>query len=118
MVDRYFHPSFTGTHTPAQQSEWVARRLCAQCPVRPECLRYAISLESAPYVQPVWDEKSGQVRTENVIDDELSGMWGGVTAAEREQTLGLPTAKRLRALNTIFAEKAAEVLLPGERAVA
>jgi WhiB family redox-sensing transcriptional regulator len=39
----------------------AARRLCRSCPVRPECADYALSLP------------------------ELTGIWGGMTAAERRR---------------------------------
>jgi WhiB family transcriptional regulator, redox-sensing transcriptional regulator len=41
----------------------VAKQVCASCPVRPDCLAYALTLEAH--------------------DWPLFGVWGGLTAAER-----------------------------------
>ena len=41
--------------------ELVAKRICATCPVQPECAAHALAV------------------------DERYGVWGGLTAAERQQ---------------------------------
>ena len=44
----------------------AARRICATCPVRAECLRYALT------------------------DPDLDGIWGGTTPRQRQRLRGTP----------------------------
>ena len=92
----------------------VARRICAGCPVRRDCLEYSLDLEGASHWAVSWDAKRGRVLVREVTP-EVDGMWGGILKEERRSTRDLPRQERLAALEAIFEAESAKVLLPSER---
>lgn len=92
----------------------VARRICAACPVRRDCLEYSLDLEGASHWAVSWDAESGRVLVREVTP-EVDGTWGGILKEERRSTRDLPRPERLAALQAIFEAEAAKVLLPSER---
>ena len=72
-----------------------AQRVCSRCPVRRPCLRSALVTEkSLAY-----------------------GVWGGVSARDRNATRHLPLQERLDMLEQRFLEQAPKWLLPNEEIV-
>ncbi|HWP38366.1 MAG TPA: WhiB family transcriptional regulator [Gemmatimonadales bacterium] len=63
-VDRLFHPTDSGTHPAGAAARAAAKRICARCPVREECLRYVEQLEAEIGPQ--------------------DGIWAGLTPEERQ----------------------------------
>lgn len=98
--DRYadvlFFPEEGGSHPVSARRRREARRCCAFCPVRRECLLYALRMESETH-------------------GELVGLWAGVTAEERASTAGLPPADRARELERIFRDTWPQILTREER---
>ena len=64
-VDATFMAEASGRRGQSLRGELAAKRVCAACPVREECLRWCLELEA---------EMGPQV-----------GIWGGLTPAERRQ---------------------------------
>ncbi len=69
-------------------------------------VEYAIALEIQPYAVTV-----GVRREKNFKHPEVTGIWGGVTAAERASTRRMPTPGRLDALEAIHRQKMKELSL-------
>jgi WhiB family transcriptional regulator, redox-sensing transcriptional regulator len=61
-----------------------AKRICALCPVRRECLGYALAVERIPNILPLPDG------TETRFMVESAGIWGGTTQAERRELRHYP----------------------------
>ena len=78
---------------PSTGREQQARRLCAFCPVRRECLLFACSTETQ------------------------EGTYGGVHARERMAVRHLSLEERVRALDAVFQERVGSVLVAGERPI-
>jgi hypothetical protein len=91
-----------------------ARRICAACPVRQDCLERSLDLEGASHWAVSWDSERGRVYTREVTP-EVDGMWGGILKEERRSTRDMPRRERLAALDAIFEEESTKVLLPSER---
>lgn len=74
-----------------------AKRVCARCPVRRECLTEALR-----------SERSGGI---------AFGIWGGLTAQERHtrNILHLPLSERVRILSELFDAQRETLLTPKER---
>ena len=93
-----------------------AKRICAQCPVRVECLTEALTSE-APTKSIL-----RSLSTQPLRDMERalpSGIWGGQTARERwaGDLTELPIPERVAILDERFAEQAPRFLAPGEAVV-
>lgn len=67
----------------------LARSICAACPVRTECLEFALDCEK--------DQKSGSY-----------GMFGGLLAAERDAVRGKPREDQLAELQRTWERVAPE----------
>jgi hypothetical protein len=92
-VDVLFHPDFRGG-TPKEYPQRrlrEARRCCALCPVRRDCLTEALSTNA-------------------------EGVWGGTTSEERRATRGLSLPERIQALEAGLESRFPELLAPHERA--
>lgn len=61
-----------------------AKRLCARCPVRLECLAYALTIESKPLVIGTGTKAGHQADIS--IKPRAWGIWGGHNARERTVT--------------------------------
>lgn len=59
----FFPPSWPERRDERERREATAKAICAECPVRPECLDFALRIR------------------------EQHGIWGGTTESERRQLL-------------------------------
>ena len=92
----------------SRTAEHRAKRICARCPVRRECLNYAITFVD---VQGMWDERNDRYYKPNAV-----GIYGGLSARERRSPVlrSLPVDVRLDLLEDIFKASAESFLLPTE----
>lgn len=96
--DRWFPPE-PGPGFPLQRHayEMRAARLCAGCPVRIECLEYALRVESKPRQTP-------------------SGIWGGTAPWQRRQILATRHAARTSTERAAAVTRVQQVAYPERRA--
>ena len=91
----------------------LARRTCAKCPVRAECLSYALALEDVALPSLICKE-DGKLWY-GLARSDVRGVWGGTTEQERAATAHLPRAERLETLDAVFHEQIRGLLAPDER---
>jgi Transcription factor WhiB len=102
-VDRTFFAEPSGTH-PASAAIAAdrARVICNGCPVRLDCLRFALSIES-----PGWkEERSSRGQHDRIAVKRPSavGIYGGHTARERKAVLELPPDEQMKRLDEVWDE--------------
>jgi WhiB family redox-sensing transcriptional regulator len=68
-----------GSRKALANNEKRAKRLCAACPVRLECLSYALQIESKQLIIGGARGSSKEI----TIKPQAAGIWGGHTAKER-----------------------------------
>jgi hypothetical protein len=92
-VDLLFHPDHVGGGPTKEYSERrlrEARRCCALCPVRRDCLTEALTTNP-------------------------EGIWGGTTSEERRAVRNLPMPERVATLEAQVESRLHELLAPHER---
>jgi hypothetical protein len=80
-----------------------ARRECATCPARPECLLWALT-ETFDVVVPRYDQESGHLavdRLEHHVRESRS-ILAGTTPQERKAVAHLPLQEQVRTLSERF----------------
>jgi hypothetical protein len=122
-----FYPE-SGSRREPSPDEARAKRVCARCPVRKECLDYALTNESKSVFI-----RTGMVGTHQAdisIKSRAWGIWGGHTAAERRHievrhtddcdrqghSACRPIHKQVQLLEELFASRAhtRRILMPDE----
>jgi Transcription factor WhiB len=114
LTDRVFHGEAGSgkRYRDGGVYEAQARRCCALCPVRRECLDSALWVEETPQHVLV-STLGGEVKTIRTRP-WVQGFFGGTSEKERASTRHLPPAERRVELDRIFRTRAGEVLFAGE----
>jgi hypothetical protein len=76
-----FYPDRGSRHWEPPPDEKRAKRVCARCPVRTECLTYALTIESEALV--IGSGIKGTHQATITIKPRAWGIWAGHTSKER-----------------------------------
>jgi len=102
---------------PGSPSVLLALLTCAECSVRPECLREAMTPVTGPL--PRWNSTAEQVRGEVGIHRVmLGGVWGGATEVERVALRDVPIPEAVERLERTFPKRLDAVARAFERTFA
>ena len=90
FLDKLFFPTFAGTHGPSRNAEMQARRCCALCPVRRECLSHALDLEPQRRI----NEATGKAKQIQLLADASAQGITEVAEATIEETMDSKDKKK------------------------
>lgn len=95
----------------SRAKEHIAKRICARCPVRRECLTFALSFVD---VRGIWNPREEKYYKPNPV-----GVYGGLTARERNTPIlrDLPLDVRIDLMQEFFMSQVDAFMAPGERIV-